>query len=126
MSVALLKDTYSCTIYAGAPEAVEAIFLTISTYPISFKINCSSWKYPPTIVTWLRDNELLSSSTEYITYQIMEDGVKSTYSNILIVNGSSASGALYAGEYTCVLNNSFGLSTTNVSIQGVHINIVGQ
>ena len=54
-------------------------------------------------------------------YQIMEDGEKSSYSNILMVNGSNASGTFYAGEYSCILNNSYGSSAINVSVQGMHV-----
>lgn len=97
-------------------------FILLSFYPVNFKIECSSLTYPPTNVTWFKDNnEIIPSAPEYVTYQIMEDGKTTNYTSVLEVNGSNAPGVLHAGEYSCMLANGDGSSTMNILVQGLSV-----
>lgn len=69
-----------------------------------FTLNCSSTYSPATRVIWTKDSEVLP---EYVTYQIMRDGLTTAYDTLLDIQ-ADVDGLI--GTYTCMVINSAGHS----------------
>ena len=76
-----------------------------------FTLNCITTRYPPTNVTWRRNNTDLVG---YETNQILSDAYNTTYDNLLHVTGTES------GEYSCQFENSAGSSNEqNITVIGM-------
>lgn len=78
-----------------------------------FTLNCTSTDSPATTVVWSKDSELLS---DYALYQILRDGVTTTYDNLVQINTDLDR---LVGTYSCSVLNSAGLSNVvSLNVQG--------
>lgn len=68
-----------------------------------FTLNCTSTGSPPTNVTWIKDDEVITDDDSYEVIQTLRDGVTTTYDNILKVHLSLSD---IIGTYTCMIDNS--------------------
>ena len=79
----------------------------------TFSLICTSTGGPATIVRWLRDNQVISSSdTRYGRSQIITDPETATYENILV---GLELGTLL-GEFTCIVENARGRANLTVQL----------
>ena len=68
-----------------------------------FTLNCTSTGSPPTNVTWIKDDDVISEDDSYEVIQTLRDGVTTTYDNILKVHLHLSE---IIGTYTCMIDNS--------------------
>ena len=52
-------------------------------------VTCTSTGWPATQVTWIKDDDILTSDSTYSMSQTITDRTESTYENVLNVMGSS-------------------------------------
>ena len=101
---------------AGTLEVISLDFnLTSelnSTIP-TFTLTCTSTGGPVTMVTWMRDGEILAENSNYsVTSQIILDLGNQTYNHTLTVTGR------LVGEYQCTVSNNKSSSSRNITVVG--------
>ena len=85
-----------------------------------FSLTCSTTQYPPTVVTWSRDNDQLNvSSEQWTAQQVLTHRRDTNYISTLKLNTSDTVG--YAGTYNCTLSNTGGSTFSTISLIGTHI-----
>lgn len=80
-----------------------------------FTLNCISSGSPASSVTWMKDGELLSESGTYRMSKLLQNGITSTYYNLLEVNSGPYA---VTGEYSCKVSNPLGSDMRNVTVRG--------
>ena len=88
---------------------------TTTDYGSIFTLNCISSGSPASSVTWTKDGVVLSESGTYRMSKILQNGVTSTYFNLLKVDTGPYA---ITGEYSCEVSNSLGSNTRNVTVRG--------
>ena len=83
----------------------------------TFTLTCTSTGDPVTTVTWRRDGEVLTESSNYnITSWMLLHPENPTYTHTLMVTGR------LVGEYECKLSNIMAPSSSgNLTVQGEYI-----
>ena len=114
-------DKILCCVYYFHVGTLEAISLDFnltselnSTIP-TFTLTCTSTGGPATIVSWMRNGEILveNSSSYSITSQTLIDAENGTYDHTLMVTGR------LVGEYECTVSNSKPSSASgNITVVG--------
>ena len=86
-------------------------------------VTCTSTGWPATQVTWIKDDDILTSDSTYSMSQTITDRTESTYENVLNVMGSSQDDLLgtYECEVKCLRHNDQTIDTAlgSVTIQSV-------
>lgn len=89
-----------------------------------FTLVCNTTTSPPTEVTWMKDGTVVTNAAHYNAYQVLLDGSESTYSNFLEVDLGPPG---LIGEYTCIVSNLIGTTSSSVTIQGkshsIHVHL---
>lgn len=83
-----------------------------------FTLNFSSLGSPPTNVTWIKDDQVLTPNQNFTMVQYLRDGVTATYDNILSVSMPPSD---VLGSYTCSIDNSVSQPTEETLLfEGEH------
>ena len=98
-------------------------FQLVSSYPqLVFSLTCNTTQYPPTTVSWSRDNEQLNvSSDQWTAVQVLTNRKTTDYTSILTLNTSDTAG--YAGTYNCTLSNIASSTFSIISLKGMQHSI---
>jgi len=110
------KEASHCS-FPGGPvlETLVGFHLltALSSHPPSFTLNCTSSHSPPTMVTWTRNGETLTSSSPYSISRVLKNAVSTTYNSLLTVQGS------LEGEYSCAVANDRGSNSATLTVVGM-------
>ena len=67
------------------------------------------------MVTWTKDGVVLTAGSTYRMTQLLHDGVRATYFNLLEVNAGPYA---VTGDYSCEVSNSLGNARRNTTFGG--------
>ena len=102
-------------LYSGVPFIEDDITFTQaeSFNPLNpqFNLTCNSTSGPATVVTWLRDGNIVVYDTNHVLTQTV--GTFIMYSNVLTVTGREP------GNYLCNITNVRGHDTSTFIVEGI-------
>ena len=103
------------TLIPDGPVVRDPIAFTLLTDLLSptpsFSLNCTSHSFPPTELSWSRDEQPLPlSEAPYQSSQQLRDALSTTYDNLLTVNGS------LPGLYNCTAANERGSQSNTLDV----------
>ena len=75
---------------------------------------CISTKSPATVVSWMKDGDIINESSDYTLTQTVTNRATSTYSNVLTIH----MGPSVVGTYICNVSNELGSGSKEVVTLG--------
>ena len=107
----------------GSASSPQPVIQSLSASSLGlyshFTLNCSSGASAATEVTWTKDSQPLTIDNRvYSTFQILMEGTRSSYDNLLVVAISDVNE--HSGQYDCTIRNSFGSDTQSATFLGIY------
>jgi len=100
------------TFYPAQPIISSLELITSSSSILT--LNCTSTGSPALNVIWQKDNRAVANDSSFRSYQILRDGLSSTYDNLLEISLSSSD---ITGLYSCIVHDSLGRNSQESTIE---------